>query len=236
MVLLVALPDSHEDVDGLLHRWLLDHDRLEASLEGSVPLDVLAVFVEGRRADALELAARQRRLEDVGCVDRPLGGARPDEGVQLVDEQDRVIRVAELLDDLLESLLELAAVLRAGNERADVEGQHALVQERLRHVAVDDPMGEALGNRRLADARLADEGRVVLRPSRQDLDDPLDLLLAADHRIELAGPCRLGQVDAELIDGRSLRGALRLLGWPRRGRLREHADDLVADLVEVDAE
>jgi len=36
--------------------------------------------------------------------------------VEFVDEQDRVVRVPQLLDDLLEPLLELAAVLRAGNE------------------------------------------------------------------------------------------------------------------------
>ncbi len=68
----------------------------------------------------------------------------------------------------------------------------------------DDPMGEALGDGGLADARLADERRVVLRPARQDLDDPLDLLLAADDRIELAGARGLGEVDAELVDGRGL--------------------------------
>ena len=73
-------------------------------------------------------------------------------------KQDRVVRVAELLDDLLEPLLELAAVLRAGDERPDVERQDALVQQRLRDVAGDDPVGEALGDRRLADARLADAG------------------------------------------------------------------------------
>ena len=156
-----------QDVDGLLERRLLDHDRLEAALEGGVALDVLAVLVERRRADALELAARQRRLEDVGGVDGALGGAGADERVQLVDEEDRVVGVAQLLDDLLEPLLELAAVLRAGDERADVEGQDALVQQRLRDVAGDDPVGQALGDGRLADARLADEGRVVLRASRR---------------------------------------------------------------------
>ena len=46
----------------------------------------------------------------------------------------------------------------------------------------------------------------------EDLDDPLDLLLAADDRIELAGAGRLGEVDAELVDGRGLARALRLLG------------------------
>ena len=220
----------------LLERRLLDHDRLEAALERGVALDVLAVLVERRGADALELAAGERRLEDVGRVDRALGGAGPDQGVELVDEEDRVVRVAQFLDDLLEPLLELAAVLRAGHQRPDVERQDALVDERLRDVAGDDPVGESLGDGRLADARLTDEGRVVLRPSRQDLDDPLDLLVAADDRVELARPRGVGQVDPELVDGRRL---ARPLGLGRRARgraLRQDADDLVADLVEVDPE
>ena len=53
----------------------------------------------------------KRRLEDVRGVDRALGGAGADERVELVDEEDRVVDVPELLDDLLQALLELAAVL-----------------------------------------------------------------------------------------------------------------------------
>jgi hypothetical protein len=136
--------------------------------------------------------------------------------VELVDEQDRVVRVAQLLDDLLEPLLELAAVLGAGHERADVERQDALVQQRLRHVAADDAVRQALGDGRLADARLADEGGVVLRPSREDLDDPLDLLLPADDGIQLSCAGGVGQVDAELVDGGGLAGALGLRGRPGR--------------------
>ena len=132
MVLLVAFADAHQDVDGLLERGLLDHDRLEPALEGRVALDVLAVLVERGGADALQLAARERRLEDVGGVDGAFGGTRAHEGVELVDEEDRVVGVAQLLDDLLEPLLELAAVLGARDQRSDVEGQDALVQQRLR--------------------------------------------------------------------------------------------------------
>ena len=211
VVLLVALADALEDLDRLLERRLLDHDRLEAPLEGRVLLDVLAVLVERGRADALQLAARQRRLEDVRGVDRALGRARADQRVQLVDEQDRVVGVAQLLDDLLEALLELAAVLRAGDERADVERQHPLVEQDVRHVAGDDALRQALGDRRLADAGLADQGRVVLGLAAEDLDDPLDLLLAADDRVELVGAGGLGEVDAQRVDGRGLAGALRLL-------------------------
>ena len=225
-----------QDVDRLLERRLLDHDRLEAALERRVALDVLAVLVERRRADALQLAARERRLEDVRRVDRALGRARADERVELVDEQDRVVRVAQLLDDLLEPLLELAAVLRPGHERADVEGQDALVEQRLGDVAGDDPVGQALGDGGLADAGLADQGRVVLRASREDLDDPLDLLVSADDGIQLSCPGGVGQVDAELVDRRGLARALRLRGRAGGRALRQDPDDLVADLVEVHAE
>ena len=53
----------------------LDHDGLEAALQGGVFLDVLAVFVQGGGADALEFAARQGGLEHVGGVHGAFGRA-----------------------------------------------------------------------------------------------------------------------------------------------------------------
>ena len=99
-----------------------------------------------------------------------------------------------------------------------------------------DALRQPLGDGGLADAGLADQGRVVLRPAAQDLDDPLDLLLAADDRVELAGPRQLGQVDAELVEGRRLGRALRLLRRRHAGALAQDVDDLVANLVQVDAQ
>ena len=69
-------------------RRLADEHRREAPLERRVLLDVLAVLVERRRADAAQLAAREHRLEQVRRVDRALGRARADDRVQLVDEED----------------------------------------------------------------------------------------------------------------------------------------------------
>jgi hypothetical protein len=82
---------------------------------------------------------------------------------------------------------------------ADVERHERLVAQRLGHVAVDDALGEPLDDRRLADARLADEHRVVLRPAREHLDDAADLLVAADHRVELAAARALGEVGREAL-------------------------------------
>ena len=208
-----------QDLDRLLDGRLLDQHRLEAPLQRRVALDVLAVLVERRGADGLQLAASQRRLEDVRRVDRALGRARADERVQLVDEQDAVAGVLDLFDDLLEALLELAAVLGARDERADVERQQALAHQRLGHVARGDALGEALDDGRLADARLADQRRVVLGAPREDLDDPLDLLRAADDRVELVGARRGRQVHAKLVDDRRLagRGATPAASRPRTG-------------------
>ena len=101
---------------------LADVDRLEAALERRVLLDVLAVLVERGRADRAQLAAREHRLEHVARVDRALGRARADDRVQLVDEHDDLpLGVGDLLQHRLQPVLELAAVLRAGDHRADVE-------------------------------------------------------------------------------------------------------------------
>ena len=210
MVRLVALLQAAEDRDRVRDRRLADEHRLEAALERGVLLDVLAVLVERGRADGAQLAARQHRLEHVGRVDGALGRAGADDGVQLVDEEDDLAGgIGDLLEHRLEPLLELAAVLGAGEQRAEVERPDALALQRLRHVAVDDALGEALDDRGLADARVADQHRVVLRAARQHLDDAADLVVPADDRVELALLGERGQVAAELLE--RLVGALRVL-------------------------
>ena len=67
---------------------LVDQHRLEAAFERRVFFDVLAIFVERRRADAMEFAAGEHRLEQVAGVHRPFALAGADHRVQFVDEQD----------------------------------------------------------------------------------------------------------------------------------------------------
>ena len=110
VVRLVAVTQALEDLDRVRERGLLDLDRLEPPLEGGVLLQVLAVLVERRGADRLQLAPGEHRLQYRGGVDGTLGRARTDEGVQLVDEQDDVAAGADLLQDLLEALFEVAPV------------------------------------------------------------------------------------------------------------------------------
>ena len=225
MVRLVAVAQALEDLHRLVDAGLLDLHRLEAALEGRVLLDVLAVLVVRGGADRLELAARQHGLEHLGCVDRTLGGARTHEGVDLVDEQDDVAARADLLEDLLQALLEVAAVARASDQRTHVEAVDLLVLDGFGHVAVHDRLGEALDDRGLTDAGLTDQDRVVLRAAREDLHDALHLDAAADDGVELVLARGLRQVAAELLEDRGV-GAL---GTTRAAHTR--ADRLAALVV-----
>ena len=175
----------------------IDDDLLETAFQGAVLLDVLAILVERGGADALDLAAGQGRLEDVGSVDGAFGAAGTDQGVQLVDEQDGVLGPADLVHDGLDAFLELAAILGAGDHHGQVEHDDPPVAEQLGNVAVDDHLGEPLDDGRLADAGLAEQHGIVLGAAAEDLDDALDFVLAADDRVQLALPGQVGQVAAE---------------------------------------
>ncbi len=241
VVLLVALAQPFEDLHRVLNRGLVDLDLGKAALQRRVALEVLAVLVERGGTDRLQLAAGKRRLEDRGGVDRALGGTGADEVVELVDEKDDVAALGDLFHHLLQPLLELAAVLRTGDQGGQVERVDLLVLEQLGDFALVDAGGQALDHGGLADAGLTQQHRVVLGAAGEDLHDPLDLGLATDHRVELALLGQLGQVAAELVE--QLRRLFALAGTRAgTGALAtsagagEHPDHLVADLVGVGVE
>src|SRR4029077_2375193 len=199
---LVPLAESAKDADRVFDRRLVDQDRLESSLERSVLFDVLAVLVERGGADGAQLTARERGLEQVGGVDRAFRRAGAHQRVQLVDEEDDLaVGGFDLLEDGLEAVLKLASELGSCDKCAEVEPDDAFALQALRHVTLRDPLREPLCDGGLADAWLADENGVVLRPSRKDLNDTADLLVTADDRVELAFPGELGQVTSVLLEG-----------------------------------
>src|SRR5665213_1708292 len=216
---------------------------LEAALEGRVLLEVLAVLVDRGGTDGLEFAPGQHGLEDRGGIDGALRGTRTDEGVELVDEQHDVTAGADLLQDLLQPLLEVAAVAAAGHECAEVEGVELLAGQGLGDLVGHDPLGQALDDGRLAHTGLADEDRVVFGASRQHLHDPLDLLLAPDDRVELVIAGEGGEIPSELIQHGGAGGCVGLLvaGLAATDGLlalvaRQELDDLLAHPGQVGPE
>jgi hypothetical protein len=173
-----------------------------------------AVLGQRGSADHPQLAAGEHRLEHVRGVHRALGAAGAEHHVQLVDEQDDpALGRRDLRQRGLEALLELAAVLAAGQHAREVERHDARAAERLGDIVLRDAQGQALHDRGLADAGLADQHGVVLAPAGEDLDGLLDLVRTPDDGVDAPGRRLGGQVTAELVERRGLRAAvlLRLL-------------------------
>ncbi len=210
MLLEIGL-EALEDLERVLDRRLVHVDLLEPAAERAVLLEMLAVFLVSGRAHAAQTAGLERGLEQVGGVHRPAAGrAGTDHRVDLVDEQDRVRMRLEFLHHRLEPLLEIAAIAGSGQKRAHVEREDRGVGQNVRRVAVDDLARQAFRDRGLAHARIAHQKRVVLAPAAQDLDAALDLVLAADQRIDPALAGLLVEVDAVFLQ-RGLLGILAAL-------------------------
>ncbi len=86
VVLLVLVLDVVKNLLGFLNCRGLHHDLLEATFQSAILLNVLAVFVEGGGANALNLPSRQGGLEHVGRVQRSAGAPGTHNGVDFVDE------------------------------------------------------------------------------------------------------------------------------------------------------
>ena len=100
-----------------------------------------------------------------------------------------------------------------------------------RYFVVHDPLRDSLDDRRLPDAWVAEQHRVVLRPAGQDLDRLLDLVRSPDNRVELPLAGGLREVAAVLVEG------LRRRCGPAAGLSRlDAADDGSAELRVRDSE
>src|SRR5690606_25126134 len=86
VVLFKAVFQPFEYVKGFFETRFNDVDLLEATGQRPVLFKNTAVFLVGGRTDALQLAARQYRLDHVGGVHHAAGRrARADDGVNHVD-------------------------------------------------------------------------------------------------------------------------------------------------------
>ena len=118
--------------------------------------------------------------------------------MQLVDEDDGILRLHQFFHDGLEPLFELSAILGAGDDQRKIERQNALVGEEGRNFAVGDALRQAFDDGGLAYAGLADQHRIILGAAAQNLHHALHFAVAAHQRIELAIHGGLRQVAGKL--------------------------------------
>ncbi len=202
MVLLETTFQATQNTNGVFDRRLGHVDLLEAPGQGTVFLEDAAKFLESGRANATDIARGQQRLEQIRSVHDTAGsGTRADDGVDFVNEQDRLWTFFQLAEQRLEAFLEVAAIFGAGQQGTQVERIDDAAGQQIRHLVVDDALGQAFGDRGLANARLSHQQRVVLAPTSEDLRDTLDLQLAADQWIDTPLACQLIEVAGIRVQG-----------------------------------
>ena len=96
------------------------------------------VFLNGRCADQLQLAARQRRFQNVAGIHGALSRAGADDGVNLIDKEQYISGLHHFLQNLFDSLFELAAVLGSRNHTREIQGHEAFVRQSFRHFTAYD--------------------------------------------------------------------------------------------------
>ncbi len=142
MVRFVTIPQAVQHVDGVFLRRLFDEDRSKTTVERAVFLDVLAVFVQCGRTDGLQFAAREGGLHHIARVHCTTRCSCADELMQFVDEQDNLAcRALDFFNGRFEAFFKLTAEAAASQHRRKVKRQHALVQQRFRHIAIDNFLG-----------------------------------------------------------------------------------------------
>ena len=151
--------------------------------------------------------------------------------MDLINEQDSFFLLLQFLHHGFESFLEITAIARTGQQGAHVERPDDSLIQDLRGFTIDNLLGQAFGDRRLAHTGIADEDRIVLAATAEHFNAAVHFHVPADQRIDLAGARLVIQVHTvsverlmTLLDRLFFRG-LRTAwtGWARHARLLGHA-------------
>ena len=81
---------------------------------------MLAIFIESRRANHVQLAARQRRLEDIGRIHRTFRGASANQQVQFINKKNNITLFFHFSNYLFQPILEFATIFSTGNHRRHI--------------------------------------------------------------------------------------------------------------------
>ena len=200
MALGIGRRQTTQDGDGGGDVEFVQPYRLEAPRQSRVLFEVLPVLAPGGGGDGAQLAARQGRFEQIGCVRAPGLATRTDQGMGFVDEQDDGVRcLAYGLDHALQAAFEFALDAGAGLQQPEIKTAYFHPAQTIGHLACRDAQRQALDDGGLANARFAYHEGVVLAPPREDVHQLPDLGLAAQHRIQATGTGLAAEVMGEAV-------------------------------------
>ena len=157
MVVLVAFLQSTQDTDGAEFIRLIHHHGLEPTLQSLVFLEVFLVFVQGSSSNASQFTTCQSRLQDIGSIHGSFTCTCSNQCVDLIDKQDHTsITLRHLVDDTLQTFLELSFIFCTGHQGTHIEREHLLILQVLGHITTYDTLGKTLHDGSLTCSRFTD--------------------------------------------------------------------------------
>src|SRR5450631_4307064 len=124
--------------------------------------------------------------------------------MQLINEDDGILRLHQFLHDGLQPLFKLAAVFRAGDDQRKIKSQNALIGKERWDFSVRDALRQAFDDGGFAYARFADQNWIVLGAAAENLDYALQFAIASHQRIELGVHGGLSKIAGKFAQQRRL--------------------------------
>ena len=203
MVLLQRRRNAAQHHSGLIDRWLFHFHHLETAGQRGIGFEVFFVFRPGGGGNGTQFATGQCRFQQVGGI----AGTRlitcTDRGVGFVNEDHhRFYRLVNFLDDVFQTVFELAFHTGTGLQQANIQRVNFNVLEGIRHVAAHNALGQTFHHGGFTHTGLTGQDRVVLFFAGQDINHLADLVIAANHPRQFAVTSHVVEVDGELIQRR----------------------------------
>src|SRR5579863_7193789 len=162
---------------------------------------MLAILIKGGGSYAVQFATRQSRFQHIAGTDRTFGSTRSYHGMQFVNEDDDIGRLAQLFQNGFDALLELATEHGTGNHATDIQRDDALAAQSCGNIALVDTTGKPFNNRGLADARLTNQDGVILLTTPQHRNHTAQFALATCRRVQFTLSRFSGKVAPKLVEG-----------------------------------
>ena len=158
---------------------------------------MFAVFIERGCTNHMQLAARKRWFQDIGCVHGTLGSSRTDKQVQLVNKDDDVTLFFDFGNNFFEAIFELTSIFRAGNHTSHIKLNDAFVEQVVRDILGDNALCQPLYDCRLTDTGLTNQYGIVFCASAENGDKSFYFFGTTDHGIKLACECTCCQINSK---------------------------------------
>src|ERR1035437_7942852 len=97
----VTIAKSLKNFDRMAKSWLVNLNRLEATLKCGIFFKMFAIFIKSGRTDCLQFTSGEHWFQDACGINCTFCSASTDKGVNLVNKQDDVTAGADFFKNFL---------------------------------------------------------------------------------------------------------------------------------------